>query len=861
MDARTLPLVAPTLAFLAGMGLVWWLPSPLAVPGLVAVVALGIAVSRGPGGLWKPAVAGLAWAAAGALTATVAGVPAEPPGRFTGGQRPLTAVVRVEGPWRATAGGWSARGRAELLRHRARVHLGFLPVWLQLPSAEGANDADPPPPGSRLRLRGFLDRPPGHGNGLPTSPGPWRFSVPSPRFVDVAAGPGPVGRWSHRLRRRLERRLDVLDGLAPGAEGAEGGDGPGLVRALVLGDPGRLDPFSVIALRRCGLGHLLALSGLHLGLLLGLLTAARGLVAALLSRIPGLPRGMEGPKGQAKGRSVRAWSWVLILGILAGWLAVAGLRPSLARASLVAAGLGLSLLLQRPPSPLNTLALAALLLVLHRPEVLGDLGFQLSFAATAGLLLLAPGLRPPAPRGSTSVRSDSRRAAFRWSATRRGPWRRRWAWLARAWGMTLAAQLATVPWAGPVFHGLHPLAPVLHLPALPWVTVVLGASFLVSALLLVSPADTVSALAPALVPFLDVLARPLGLLQDLPASTAWFLPWLSPGPAAWGLAVAGGILVGWLCRLRGWGGVRPALLTGALGLAVGGALAVPAPPPHPRLVMLDVGQGTAVLIQDGPRALLVDGGGRTGGSAHGAAAPRIRRSPGGGVGPRVLVPALLAEGVRRLDAVVLSHPDLDHCGGLVEVAAYLPVAEVWMARGWEGDPCADRLAAVPGAIQRRLAAGAAGRLGRWRWRVLHPEWTPPREAGEITRADRNGRSLVLALEAPGGRRVLLPGDLEKAGEAMLLGRFRGAARARLAADVLLVGHHGSRTSSGTPFLAAVGRGRSFRALISAGRANPYGHPAPEVVERLRRRRGWVLTTAAHGRVRLTFFEDGTVRTR
>jgi competence protein ComEC len=243
--------------------------------------------------------------------------------------------------------------------------------------------------------------------------------------------------------------------------------------------------------------------------------------------------------------------------------------------------------------------------------------------------------------------------------------------------------------------------------------------------------------------------------------------------------------------------------------------------------MLDVGQGDAILLRDGDRAILVDGGG----------------SRGGDIGGRALLPALLGEGVKHLDALVMTHPDNDHCGGLVDISAYLPVREVWMAPGWDRAGCAGRLLDLPGVRARFLSRGQRLTLGRWRLTVLHPT---PDDHKPV-----NERSLVLLAEA-NGRRALLTGDVEKGGERDLV----DCCAQDLRADLLKVAHHGSRTSSTADFLDAV---KPRLALISVGVGNVYHHPSPEIVERLRDHHARVLRTDRAGEIVVRFGADRRLR--
>jgi competence protein ComEC len=191
----------------------------------------------------------------------------------------------------------------------------------------------------------------------------------------------------------------------------------------------------------------------------------------------------------------------------------------------------------------------------------------------------------------------------------------------------------------------------------------------------------------------------------------------------------------------------------------------------------------------------------------------------------------------------MTHPDRDHCRGLVDIAAYLTVREVWMAPGWDPAGCAGRLMALPGPRKRLLSKGWSGRLGRWRLTALHPEADDRHEINE--------RSLVFLAEAR-GRRVLLTGDIESWAEHHLA----DCCARDLRVDVLKVAHHGSRTSSTETFLDAAS---PRLALISAGVNNLYHHPSPEVVERLQEHGARVLRTDQSGEILVRFRKDGRLR--
>ncbi len=231
-----------------------------------------------------------------------------------------------------------------------------------------------------------------------------------------------------------------------------------------------------------------------------------------------------------------------------------------------------------------------------------------------------------------------------------------------------------------------------------------------------------------------------------------------------------------------------------------------------RVVALDVGQGDATLIRfpDG-RTWLVDAGGTLAGSRF-------------DIGARIVAPALRAQGIRALDALLLTHADADHVGGAAGLIPLIPPAQVWEGVPVAGLPVLDvvrRAAATAGAEWGAVAAGRQARVAGVDVRVLHPP-APDWER----RRPRNDDSVVLELRL-GAVSLILPGDVGPAVEATL-----ADALAPSALRVLKAAHHGSRTSSTAAFLDAV---HPAIVLASAGRANRHGHPDPAVVARVRER--------------------------
>ncbi len=737
------PVLLPAAALAAGAALAFRLTS-ISLPLLVALAVLGLAWRRRAG----PCIAACA---AGLLAAILThDLPGRPLAGLDRG-RPVEVSGRVCGHWTADDEGWSAPLAVRSIRQGEAVLTPRLEVLVYLPGEEA-----PPPFGTRLRARGYLARSAGFANRVASPPGPWRLRVKSRVLMAVEEGPGWLARLSGRLREWVERAA---------ARAGSAGPGTALARAFVLGDATDLPEVWRRGLRVTGLSHLLSVSGVHVALV-------AGAVLLLGSWLP---------------RTARL---LLAAAAIALYLLLVGPLPALVRAAVMGLLAVAALLAERPPASANALGWAVILLVLTRPETVLQPSFQLSVAATAGLLLLGPPL------------------AARWTLLP--------GWLGRSLATTVAAQIATLPLALPLFHLLTPAAPLANLLALPWAAVALVACLVWTGLAVAWPAA-----AGWVLPALDLLALPLGL----PGEASWTAhlgwPLLASAPVA-ALAAVGVTLLLLRARPR---------MAGALLLLIvvvwAGWRAVRSER-GAEVILIDVGQGDAILLRDGPRAMLVDGGG-------------WRR---GDLGGRVLLPALLGEGLRSLDAIVLTHPDRDHCRGLVDLTAYIAIREVWMSPGWDPESCAGELLALPGLRPRFLSRGDSARLGRWRLAVLHPE------RGE-TRGDDNERSLVLRAEVH-GRSALLTGDLGAWGERRLLDLPPELVRC----DLLKVGHHGSRSSSTEDFLEVAA---PRLALVSAGPGNVFRHPAPETLERLAERGARTLRTDRDGLLRVMIREDGELR--
>ncbi len=583
------------------------------------------------------------------------------------------------------------------------------------------------------------------------------------------AGVGALGSLLHPM---LYATLPEHAAFAPGAVVREfrseisqrlrkSGSGSELVRALALGDRTDLSAPVREAFRRLGLSHLLAVSGLHLSLVASLFYAA---LRVSLGRSAWLAARRDTRRVALVGGVIGATFYAL----LAGW------GVPVRRALVLLLALLLAVIRRRHVVRAEPLSAAAILVLAIEPAALFDPGAQLSFAAAWGLAFAAP--------RSAGARTGRLRSQLE-DATR----------------ASASAVVTTAPIAAWQLATVAPIGVFANLLGIPWTAVVLLPAALLSAM-------TAAAGIEPLASFCAAIASGIASATlELVVASANGLPALSPTTepgVGWKLVVL--MLVVIVLRLK-----RTATrLLGALIVSVMLVALPPAPitPLPPRLVALEVGQGTANIIQGRQAAILVDAGAVRGAKDWGRSA---------------VVPALAALGVEHLDLLVVSHGDLDHRGGVPSVLDALPVGEVWIPFGAAADPAFGSIltaAKTRGVTVSERGAGAAGVLiGDLKVTALWPE----RGMG---RRSRNDRSLVVRVEVE-GLSVLLPGDISASAELDLLHSGAG-----LHAEVLSLPHHGSRSSSSASFLGAVGASVGIASAPPAGR---FDMPHPEVLVRAR----------------------------
>lgn len=443
-------------------------------------------------------------------------------------------------------------------------------------------------------------------------------------------------------------------------------------------------------------------------------------------------------------------------------------------AALVAALLG------RNSGSWNNLLLAAVVILLVNPLAGLGSGFWLSFAAVAWLLWLV----------SWTPRAGKWRQAVRVHC-----------WMA----------LIMLPLGGWWFGGASVVAALANIIAVPLVGLYV-VPLLLLAICLGWAMPTVSDL------LLGMAAQSIKLLIDL--LEIGYEDWaesmfvmFSPGAVATVLAIMGCLLfvIGparWRCLPVIVLLCLPLLLPSSSGLAGSGMQA--------RLTFLDVGQGTAIVLQDAHNTLVYDTGG---GDPAGA-----------NMATGVILPYLRRHGVTALDTLIVSHGDNDHSAGADTLRSSLKIARVLY-----GEPETNET--------MRCRAGMA-----WRWPsgILFQVLAPAPGAT----ASRNNASCVLQVQI-GQHRILLPGDIDRRQERALVRYWRGA----LAGDWLLAAHHGSISSNSLLWLKYVQPGA---VVYSSGHANAFGHPHASVMERYRRAKAHAFTTSGTGALELYFSDTGEV---
>jgi competence protein ComEC len=615
--------------------------------------------------------------------------------------------------------------------------------------------------GDQLRIQGTLQIPDDADFAATLAHRGLAVSVRATDVQRVGGSPSPFVRMTQVVRAFVGT---TIERIFPPREA-------GLLLGLVLGDASKLDPVTTRDFQTVGLGHLLVVSGENVAMVLAPVMA----FAAALK---------IGPVGR----------FAMGIGVVVLFVVLTGAEPSVLRAGTMACLALLGLLLGKPRTTGAILAAAVLALLILDPWLVHAIGFQLSVAATAGMVVLAT---PIAERLGKVMPSA----------------------IALAAGTTIAAQFGVTPLLLFHFHEVPGITIVANLAAFPAVSpaLLLGIAASAFGLIWLPLGNLVALLARVPMRYLEVVASALAK-----APVAWVTSRGSP------LVLIGGVglFVGVAAWLRsGWRPRRRAMVAGfALAPVLVWQIALGAGPPAGLTVrVLDIGQGDSMLISSpGGATILIDGG------------------PDDELDAQLLV----SYGVKRLDAVVATHPHADHIGGLPQVLARFPVG-VFLEPGCPDDTAlqADLHQEIDaeGVPVRMPRAGDTVTVGDLTFDVLSPD-----RCWDGSHSDPNNDSLVLLLN-DGSDSMLFTGDAEREAQQVLLDTGR-----LTEVDVLKMPHHAGDTSL-PEFFPAVS---PEVVAISVGQPNPYGHPNPTALAEAEATGAEIWRTDERGTLTITWDEQG-----
>ena len=621
--------------------------------------------------------------------------------------------------------------------------------------------------------------------------------------------------WASAYTSGKKLRVQKKPSTRPGAAGlaksrrsvsalidkSAGGDSRAILSALVLGDRDSLAPSVKNAFSRAGVSHVLAISGLHIGIVA---TFAFFFFNHLLALFPPLLH-RAWPR---KWAAVLAIFPVLIYGLLAG------MSPSTQRAVIMVSVFLLSFLIERDHDLPNTLAAAALMILITYPPSLFSISFQLSFIAVTAILFGLGVLQTQRIIPNKPVIKP----------------------VLNFMAVSFFAIMGTTPLIMHYFNQaafLGILTNLLIIPVFGFFVVPL-ALFSVLVLFPVHP--------PLAVLGIKIAGKgiSLGLALIYPIGQ-W--PWSAAKtitPSILELVCIYALLFSVLYMVRHQHPLTRRSLKHPVALTMAAAICLLAVDigywcydrfwtDQLNATIIDVGQGSAALLElPGSYRMLVDGGGFSSNAVF-------------DVGKNIVAPFLWDRKIRSIDMVVLSHPDADHLNGLIYIIKHFHVQQVLSThQPSDTREYSDFIQAIK---TKKIKHSPFDRLPRQfcingvKFDILHPH-------AKVNQASAaNNHSIVLKVSYK-GQSLLLPGDIMKAAEKALVAEAGTALRA----SVLVAPHHGSKTSNTNDFLDAVNPGA---VIVSAGPQNRFGLPAPSVIKRYRKRECRVLRTQKNGAVEIT----------
>ena len=557
----------------------------------------------------------------------------------------------------------------------------------------------------------------------------------------------------------------------------------GLLLGLLAGDRSGIPDALRSDFQRSGLVHVLAISGFHVVLLAGMLM--------IFLKATGLPH-----------RVVR----MVAIALLFLYIPVTGGSPAVRRAVLMFAVPQVGALFQRPANTLNSLGVALLFIMIPEPSVIWNPGFQLSVAATMGILM--GGFWNPLKNLPEEFQKN------KW-------WTRLQSLVVEPTYVTLCATLSTSPFLIHHFKTLSPFAWLGNIVVVPAISMGMQAGLFA----LLSPVDFLREYfcyaARFFLRLASLLTRLLSDSSQASVTVGPFEPWV--------LLLCGFLIVVVpFCaknRIARRFSLCSMLLFAAIFAYKGyGAVITPTW----KLTTLDVGQGDShLLTTPSGMHILVDAG-------------DTKRQDSG---KDIVVPYLHHIGVSSLDALIVTHADQDHFGGAYSIIKTFPVKELWISECARIDDKENWQQVIAEAYRRGILIRDISRGILYKERFFEIKVVHPETARCI---DANTQSITFRAKGL-GHSALLTGDLTVQGEKEIM-----KTDAYLKSDVLKLGHHGSKTSSGRKFLKQVD---PKLAIVSSGRKNRFRHPSKQVIQRLDSLGIPYLNTAEKGTIDIIFRSD------
>ncbi len=639
--------------------------------------------------------------------------------------------------------------------------------------------------------------------------------VPLKRLVAVEKKRSPKNLFDIDLRRRKVARL---------IENACQGDAQRVLKALVIGDRNEISANLRNIFNRAGVGHLLAISGLHIGIVASVvfLFAVWAFSYSKLFLREAWTR---------KAGAITAMMAVVFYGLLAG------MSPSTQRAVIMVAVFLLTYLIGRRHDSMNTVAIAALIILIIEPPALFSISFQLSFAAVVSIIY---GLN----RLQIAKRLGQAHKSRQWP-------RRIYAKFGYVLMISVLALGGTLPLAMFYFNQISLIGPIANLVIVPLIGFV------------VVPLGLFSAFLSLFSTWAAVLGIKIGA-QILSASLVlvnMFAEWpyasirtVTPTPFEIGLYY---LLLGALVSAgarhrsehpsRSYGQdvsktrlVKVLIVTALMAGIIDAGWWAYRRFGHEdlRVTMIDVGHGGASLLElPKGKNLLIDGGGFSDNSVF-------------DVGARIVAPLLWRNKIKTIDTLILSHPNSDHLNGLLYIAKHFKVKEVWTNNEKANTLAYTKFLKI--VREEEIHVPNFKRLPRdrniqgVRFQILYPPVDFLAKRQKEKWRNSNNNSLVIKVSF-GTTAFLFPGDIMAAAEKELV-NVSGVAGNRLKSTILVAPHHGSRSSSSPAFLNRV---QPASVVISSGAAQSYHLPHPSVVERYKKRGYQVFRTNQNGAIVIT----------